>query len=331
MLLVIGSWLQVRTGLGPLNDVSGRVAAVRCAAKARIGTDLPTEILPLAQEIDLLLDERDENIARARHRAADLAHGFKTPLQALFGDAAELQTKGETHLAESIETIASSMQTLVDRELKRARILSTIVARAEAGEVIRRVVEVLRRTPGGKAIEWTIDADNECQARIHADDLMEAMGAILENACRFAKRRVAVRVGRHGQYIEVRTRDDGPGVSTADLSTIIRRGVRLDESAAGDGIGLALAAEILDAAGAKLSLQNASPGLRLLSACARLSFQHRLVVFTGESHATARRAKSLTFCQHGQNSTFFGNSRNHHYWSRTKTGPWAKVGLVPHC
>jgi signal transduction histidine kinase len=157
------------------------------------------------------------------------------------------------------------MQTLVDRELKRARILSDqIVARAEAGEVIRRVVEVLRRTPGGKAIDWTIDADNEYHARIHPDDLMEAIGAILENACRFAKRQVTISVSRQGQYIEIRTRDDGPGVSTADLSTITRRGVRLDESAAGDGIGLALAAEILDAAGAQLFLENASPGLEVI-------------------------------------------------------------------
>lgn len=264
LFLLVGSWLQVRTGLGPLRDVSTRVAGLRGAAKARIGTDLPTEILPLAKEIDLLLDERDADLARARHRAADMAHGFKTPLQALFGDAAELRSRGETDLADSIETIAASMRSLVDRELTRARIQSgRVVATADAGDVARRVVDVLRRTPDGRRIDWRLDAESGSLARIDADDLTEVLGAVLENACRFAASAVAIRLAKVGQNVEIWIRDDGPGVAEESLDTLIGRGVRLDQSVEGDGIGLALVSDILDAAGGQLSLRNASPGLEV--------------------------------------------------------------------
>lgn len=264
LLLVAGSWLQVRTGLGPLKDVSRHVASLRSAARARMGTDLPAEIMPLAQEIDLLLDERDQNLARARHRAADLAHGFKTPLQALLGDAAELRARGEGEMADSIEHIVTAMRTLVDRELTRARIRSDQgTAVADAARVTGRVTDVLRRTPAGRAIDWQIDTQADCAARIDADDLTEVMGAILENACRFAERTVAVTLGRDGDAVWIRVRDDGPGVGAADLHTITGRGVRLDQSSDGSGIGLAVAAEIIEAAGGDLSLRNVSPGLEV--------------------------------------------------------------------
>lgn len=263
LLLVLGSWLQVRTGLGPLKDVSTRIMALRGTPDARIGTALPTEILPLAQEIDQLLDARDRDLARARHRAADLAHGFKTPLQALFGDAAELRDRGETEVAESVERVATAMRTLVDRELLRARIQSDrIAATADTADVARRVVDVLRRTPTGKRIAWTVVADT-CHARIETEDLTEALGAVLENACRFAAAAVDVAIARQDADVVITVTDDGPGIGSTDLAAVARRGVRLDQTSDGDGIGLALASEIVAAADGELRLRNTESGLHV--------------------------------------------------------------------
>ncbi|WP_151718667.1 sensor histidine kinase [Gemmobacter serpentinus] len=260
-LLVLGSWLQVRVGLRPLAEVSGRVADLTSGARPRIGDDLAREVIPLAREIDTLLDARDGELARARHRSADLAHGFKTPLQALLGDAAQLHERGATDLAESVEHIAMSMQRLVDRELARARIQSDRVSSSCAPALaLNRVVEVLRRMPAGAALDWRIEADPAIRARIDGDDLTEALGALLENAMRHARGRVTARLRREGAEVHILIQDDGAGVPEAKLAWMVERGVRLDESGEGHGIGLAIVADIVAAAAGRLRLANRPGG-----------------------------------------------------------------------
>ena len=95
-LLLIGAFgAQVAVGLAPLKAVRGRLAAIRSGSAERLGTGLPEEVGPLAGEIDALLDARDKQVSLARARAADLAHGLKTPLQVLAGGVERLKTKGD--------------------------------------------------------------------------------------------------------------------------------------------------------------------------------------------------------------------------------------------
>ena len=121
VLLTAAAWAQVTIGLRPLAAMRGKLAAIGSGEARRLGSDFPDEVLPLAREIDTLLDARERQIDKARDRAADLAHGLKTPLQLLSGDAERLKAKGENELAEEIEDIAGSMRRHVERELTRAR------------------------------------------------------------------------------------------------------------------------------------------------------------------------------------------------------------------
>ena len=262
-LLLAGSVAQVVVGLQPLSQVSAGVAALRRGARARMGQDMPQEVLPLAGQIDQLLDDRDAELARARHRASDLAHGFKTPLQALLGDAQQLRDRGAADLADSVETIAIAMRRLVDRELTRARIQSDRrKASADPAQVMARVESVLRRTPAGAALVWRIEAAPGLRAAIDADDLTEALGALTENAVRHARRKVVLRSAASAQGVAITVEDDGPGVPEAQLAGLVQRGVRLDESGDGQGMGLAIVADIAEAAGGSLRLHNLNPGLR---------------------------------------------------------------------
>lgn len=262
VLLVGASWAQITVGLRPLTEVSGRVAALRSGRRPRIGDDLPREVLPLAGEIDQLLDARDKELVRARHRAADLAHGLKTPLQALLGDAAQVRELGEPEIADSIEAITATMQRSVDRELARARIQSgRATAQADPQPVVARVVEVLRRTPAGAAILWRIDIPSGLSIRIDPDDLAEAIGALVENAVRHAESTVSIRAVASAKWIDLIIGDDGPGVPASALARLTQRGTRLDEAGDGQGIGLAIVAYIAEAAGGDLLLRNGTTGL----------------------------------------------------------------------
>ncbi|MBP8930464.1 MAG: HAMP domain-containing histidine kinase [Paracoccus sp.] len=259
--LLVASWLQISVGLRPLAQVGARVAGLNSGARPRMGQDLPTEVTPLASEIDKLLDARDEQLARARHRAANLAHGFKTPLQALLGDAAQLRSREQDDIAASIETVATAMRRHVDRELARARIQSDRSnTGADPGPILAKLIGVLRRMPQGAGIDWQLDAPPGLRARIDADDLTEALGALLENAMRHTNEIVETTVRAEGGSIIIAIRDDGRGVPEADLERLTQRGLSLDPSGQGQGIGLAVVADIVDAAQGELRLANARPG-----------------------------------------------------------------------
>lgn len=261
VLLLAASFAQITVGLRPLARIGARVEELGAGARARIGGGLPDEVAPLAGSLDRLLDDRDRELKRARHRAGDLAHGFKTPLQALLGDAERLRARGADDVADNIEAVVAAMRRHVDRELARLRIQSERrTAFCRPAEVMERLVRVLRRIPEGAGLEWRVATPANLTARIDGDDLTEALGALLENAMRHAKSRIEIAMRSEGDKIVLTLRDDGPGAPAAALDRLQDRGVRLDRSAEGQGIGLAICADIVEAAGGRLVLRNADPG-----------------------------------------------------------------------
>lgn len=265
--LIAAGWLQVAIGLRPLATVGARVAAIRSGETARLGADFPAEVQPLASEVDQLVAAREADVVKARARAGDLAHGLKTPLQALYGEAGRLRDAGAPEAAQAIEQIADAMHAHVDRELTRARIAATApAAQCDLAAVAARVLSVVRRTPEGQRIDWSVAVPEGLSARIDGDDLTEALGALVENAARHARGRVALSAGRRADGVALTISDDGPGIPAERLDELMARGARLDTGtpglggAPGHGLGLSIASEILTAAGGGLRLANRVPG-----------------------------------------------------------------------
>lgn len=251
---------QVAVGLRPLQAVRARVESLARRPDARLGEDVPREVLPLAREIDGLLAAREAEVERARLRAADLAHGLKTPLQALLGEAERLSAAGQRTSAEGIEAIAGAMQRHVDAELIRARMAARREgAAADPQAVVRAVVGVLSRTPIGAELDWRIHGQAG-QVALDPSDLAEAVGALAENAARHAASRVEIALSAAGAEALIAVSDDGAGIPATALERIRERGVRLDQRPDGTGLGLAIAGEIADAAGGRLALGNLASG-----------------------------------------------------------------------
>ena len=260
LVLTLAGWAQLAVGLRPLRGLGGRVADLRAGRAARMGADWPSEVRPVAAEIDALLAARAAETERARTRAADLAHGLKTPLQALMGEAARLRTEGAESRADGIEDIARAMRRTVDRELARARTAARATdARADPAEVIDRLIAVLRRTPDGAAHRWHNDVRPGAFVAIHEADLAEALGALAENAARHARHGIVFRAEMPDGRLRLTVADDGPGIPAAERAALTRRFARADEG--GSGLGMAIAAEIAEAAGGGLELGDAGPGL----------------------------------------------------------------------
>ncbi|MTH79794.1 sensor histidine kinase [Paracoccus aestuariivivens] len=258
-LLVLASIVQVGLGMRLFADVHRKVEALQDGRLARLGQDLPLEVRPLASAIDELLDDRDNRIKRARHRATDLAHTLKTPLQAMRGETARLRQTGQVEAANSIDEIADSIRASVDRELGRARIGADGVA--DPSEVVEKIVAVLRRTARGSEIAISTDVPSDLRVRIDSYDLTEAVGSIAENALRHARSRIRIAAIPQGSRLALKIEDDGPGVPAKQMDEITQRGRFLDSG--GSGVGLSLAKEIIEAADGDLILENLSPGFRV--------------------------------------------------------------------
>ncbi len=121
-VLMLASWLQISVGLRPLATLLEQVAAIRSGKEKRIGIDGPAEVMPLVQEVNSLLEDRERAVTSAKARAADLAHGLKTSLTVLAGDAERLRQKGESVIADEIDELATDMRRHVQHELSRAMI-----------------------------------------------------------------------------------------------------------------------------------------------------------------------------------------------------------------
>ena len=257
--------IQIRVGLAPLTTLGQRLHALTSGAQDRIGDSVPQELAPLARQIDHLLDARATEIDRSRRRAADLAHGLKTPLQALLGDAARLRDADRQTEAAGIETVVHSIRLLVDRELTRATLAGgTPGTTADPARALRGVMAVLQRTPRGAVLDWQIDTTEGLFARIDSADLTEALGALLENAVAHARHQITVSTRQDGADILITLQDDGPGMPPDQITRLRQRGQRLDTAEQddhGNGLGLAIADEIVARAHGRLDFGSEGHGL----------------------------------------------------------------------
>ncbi len=260
-VLVLAGWIQVNVGLKPLSAIQSGLTAIRSGKTDRLDVDVPTEIAPLVEEVNSLLDGQDKAMQRARDRAADLAHGFKTPLTALLADAKRLRDKDERKIADEIERTATQMRSHIDRELTRSRIRNIrMSAPIEVDPVVQGLITTLRRTPEGENISFETNIEDGLTVRAECDDLNEILGNLLENAVQHAKGRVLVRAALFGSVVRFDVEDDGLGIAAAKRKSAFERGKRLDSSALGSGLGLAIVSDVLDHYGKTLALSTSKLG-----------------------------------------------------------------------
>lgn len=261
-LLVAAACFQASVGLKPLATVRQSLAEVRGGQRARLGHAFPEEIRPLAAEVDHLLDARDAAIERARERAANLAHGLKTPLTVLRSDVEELRRKGEARIADEVESIADDMQRHIERELARARTGAT--GRSEplhpVRPVVERIVAALRRLPTGEGIEWSILIAPALTSPLDAQDLAEMLGNLIDNAMKWTAGRIRIIGRRESDLLVLAVDDDGPGIPESQVATVLARGGRADQTRPGTGLGLAIVGDLAEAYGGALSVGRSDLG-----------------------------------------------------------------------
>lgn len=255
--LIIAILLQVRVGLLPLRRVSEALARIRDGKARRLDGHFPTEIEPLATELNSLIQHSEEVVGRARTHVSNLAHFLKTPLSVL---AAEADAQPGP-LADSIKRQVFSMRRQVDHYLSRARAagsLDVLGNRTQVSTVMDDLARVIGRIHAPRGIVIDAECSDLLYFRGERQDLEEMLGNLIDNGCKWARARVRVRCKSAAGRLSLTIEDDGPGLSAQQRTQVGERGERLDESVPGSGLGLAIVRDISKLYGGFFAL-DASP------------------------------------------------------------------------
>ncbi len=253
----------VRLGLRPLYHFGVAVSEVRAGKRTKLTGDAPSELQPLAEELNALIDHNRDIVKRARARAGDLAHALKTPIAVLLSEA-----EGEDSvLATQIRRQISAMRSHVDRHLKSAGAAAR-ARDAHAYAALEPVLDDLKRTVPrlyrDREIEIDIaleDGTSDLSVLAAREDVTEMVGNLLDNAYKWAKSRVLVAVRpMDDRNVSITVSDDGPGLTPSEKEAVLQRGARLDEASPGSGLGLAIVHDLAEAIGGEVALSDSELG-----------------------------------------------------------------------
>ncbi|HKU14865.1 MAG TPA: ATP-binding protein [Steroidobacteraceae bacterium] len=263
-ILSAAAWTQVALGLKPLARVSDEVDALKRSPRERLAAAPAREVEPLVRAINELADAREKDLTRARRRAADLAHALKTPLAAIAAQSRRAREAGAVDAAEGLDRAIQSAGAAVDRELARSRAAAIRAATGEmsaaALPVVEAVVGVVERAEFVAQVVFEVNVPPKLTVPVAAEDLLELMGALTENAARYARRRVLIEGAQSAEGRVLSVEDDGPGIDPAQMTDALARGARLDQAGSGHGLGLAIAQDLAEATGAQISLTRSALG-----------------------------------------------------------------------
>lgn len=264
LVLALAMWIFVARALAPFRALRDELRAVEEGRTTVLPGHVPNEVRPLVDGLNRMIAMQESALSRARTQAGDMAHGLKTPIAVLQALSRRL-AEDRPEVARAIAEQGEAMGRQVERSLARARAsASRRLGRQSClvAPVVERLVGALGRLPDAASLRWEVTVDPALLYPAEEGDLTELLGSLLDNARKWAHRRVVVTGSSSEGRALLTIEDDGPGMSQEAIFRIAR-GQRWDESVPGTGFGLAIAAEIAEDTDAELALE-ASPlgGLR---------------------------------------------------------------------
>ena len=250
--LILMAGLQTWYGLLPLRRIRSEIARLRGGQSRRIEDSMPSEVAPMVEELNALVEHNDRQAEEARRHAGNLAHALKTPLTVIMNAAAA----GSEDLAPTVVREARTMRRQIDHHLARARAVGrrgSAHSRAPVWPSIEAVERAVARLYPHVRID--IDGVKDAAAHIERQDLDEIMGNLVENAAKYGGGSVFVTVSTQAGFVEIMVEDDGRGIPEADRIRIFDRGVRLDSGKPGTGLGLAIVRDVAEIYDGTVSLE----------------------------------------------------------------------------
>ncbi len=259
ILLLAIQRLVVRRSFRRLEPLREEIRQLEQGKTDKLSEDVPTEILPLVQEFNHLLGLLALRLERSRNALGNLAHALKGPLNLLLQYFDNVADQTTTHKHGSARTQVERIRQLMERELKRARLAGTGIQSQHFDPLVELpdLIGVLKQVHRDRQLNIEYEIEPDLPAFGDREDMLELLGNLLDNACKWASSRVHCRI-ENSAAIQISVEDDGQGLSDADLEKLTQRGIRLDESVEGHGLGLAIAKDIVKLYGGNIDFRRSA-------------------------------------------------------------------------
>lgn len=254
LLLLILLLVSLNAALLPISRLNKQIRQAESGQLKRIDQHYPPELEKLKNSINQLLDNEQQQRSRYKNSLSDLAHSLKTPLTVL---------SGTIGLPQQAKEPINQINLQIQRQLKRAvaGTTSTFDQAVSIKPVVDKLFSAMGKVYADKKLILTHNLQNQ-ELSFNGDitDLMEILGNVLDNACKAASKKVRLSVTKSITTLFIYIEDDGPGIPKNKREQLLQRGTRLDSYKEGQGIGMAVVADLVCAYQGQLEIKQSDLG-----------------------------------------------------------------------
>lgn len=261
LLIIFLQRIVVLKALKPLDNVRQQVEQLQQGLRSILDKQVPSELLALVAQINQLLAHTENQLKRSRNALGNLGHALKTPLAVLMSVIARPEFNKMPDTQQLIREQLSAIEQLLSRELNKARMAGDALPGSyfNCDTELPQFFEMLYLIHEEKVIlNW--DAPTGLRLPWNREDMLELLGNLLDNACKWADSTVLLTIKGEQGYYQLIIDDDGPGIAEEQYVTILSRGVRLDEQVTGHGLGLGIVKDIIDSWQGEIALSKSDLG-----------------------------------------------------------------------
>jgi len=248
----------------PLRKIETEIAEIESGSRVSLSNRFPKELIAVARSMNLLIDSERARSDRYRYTLDNLAHSLKTPLA---GMRALLRDKQSEHFGKRFDEQIDRMDEIVRYQLRKPTSAGKLVLQSvQVEKEVARLIDGLKKVYREKAPIFDVSIQSGMKFRGDSGDFLELAGNLLDNACKWCERNVRISivpsVAAHAvaSGLVLTVSDDGPGIPKDAADALLQRGMRLDESTPGHGIGLAVVKDIAQSYGGQLMIERSESG-----------------------------------------------------------------------
>lgn len=261
LLILLAQRYTVRSALRPLERVREQIAQLQQGRRTELDSQVPQELEPLVAQVNHLLSHTEDTLKRSRNALGNLGHALKTPLAVLVSLSEREELRDQPELQATLREQLAQIRQRLERELGRARLAGEALPGAHfdcAAELPGLFSTLGMIHSHGLNLEW--QAEPGLCLPWDREDLLELLGNLLDNACKWADAEARLSLVQEGEGYRLWVDDDGPGIAPERREAVLGRGTRLDEQVAGHGLGLGIVRDMVEAWGGSLSLEDSPLG-----------------------------------------------------------------------
>ncbi len=262
VFLSLAQYALLYWGMTPLKRLAHDLAEIEAGNKEQLGEDYPSELRNLSHNMNMLIQSERQRQSRYRTTLGDLAHSLKTPLAVISGviqQDQKLEQKDMQDVSEQVERMNQIVTYQLNRATKSTHtrmLLSPVIIRP----VLAKISAALNKVYIDKKINVESDVSADSTFYGEESDLIELLGNLLDNAYKYCQQQVRIQIQNIDKNLQILIDDDGPGIAEQDRHWVLERGARADTRKTGQGIGLAVALDIISSYGGELKVENSTLG-----------------------------------------------------------------------